>query len=808
MEYVPGEPIIAYCDRHRLSISQRLKLFEALCEGVQHAHQKGIIHRDLKPSNVLVTLQDEQPVPRIIDFGVAKATSQSLTDRSLFTQIGALIGTPEYMSPEQAELTPLDVDTRSDIYSLGIVLYELLVGVLPFDAARFRRSGLDEIRRIIREEEAPRPSLRVGQSEDSVQVIAARRRSDPAKLPRLLRGDLDWIVLKALEKDRTRRYQTANGFALDIRRHLNDEPVAAGPPRASYRLNKFVRRHRVGVTLAASIALLLFLFTVGMAVQAQRVAREAARANEAEAEARVEAANATAVVEFLQNDLLAQASAATQANPATAPDPDIKVRTALDRAAEAVGQRFNDRPRVEASIRDTIGETYLGLGLYPEAERQLERSLELRRHELGDVDPETIGTMSSLGDVYRQAGKYALAEPLLKEAVENGTRFLSADHDTTLTSMGNLAIVYRNAGKYAEAEALYVQVLDKYRRIKGGQNVGTLTNMNNFGILLLAQGKNAAAEEQFAETVRLEEIVLGRAHPKTMIAINNLALAYLRRGKFEDSEVLFVEMLEWCRRVWGPRHPGTLTAEANLADVYRMQGRFVEAEALYREAMSVGRIAQGDTHPNTLLTLHKVALLYRDTGRIQQASVLADTVLESRRRVLGEQHPDTLTTRESVAEISMRQGKYRTAESLLMDVLASRRQVLTPEHPDTLRTVVLISEVQFAEQKYAEAESRLRELARLYEERGTQEWSRYHCLSLLGGVLVRQGHYSAAEPLLSAGHDGFVKSRKSIPASWSTIITRNATWLAELYRGSGQPEKAHAWLVKTKELEIQARRPY
>jgi eukaryotic-like serine/threonine-protein kinase len=256
MELVRGIPITDYCDKNQLSPPERLELFISVCQAIQHAHQKGIIHRDVKPSNVLVTSHDGKPVAKVIDFGVAKAIHQHLTERTIYTNFAQMIGTPLYMSPEQAEMSGLDIDTRSDIYSLGVLLYELLTGTTPLEKKRLREAAYDEIRRLIREEEPPKPSTRLSSS-DSIALVAAQRRMEPAKLSKLVRGDLDWITMKALEKDRTRRYETANGLARDIQRYLSDEPVEASPPSATYRLRKLARKHRTALTTAAAFAGLL-----------------------------------------------------------------------------------------------------------------------------------------------------------------------------------------------------------------------------------------------------------------------------------------------------------------------------------------------------------------------------------------------------------------------------------------------------------------------------------------------------------------------------------------------------------------------
>src|SRR5438874_526094 len=281
MELVKGIPITDYCDRARLTTRERLELFTQVCHAVQHAHQKGVIHRDLKPSNILVTLHDDKPVPKVIDFGIAKATGQVLTDKTLFTNYAQMLGTPLYMSPEQAQISGLDVDTRSDVYSLGVLLYELLTGTTPFDKQRLREAAYDEMRRIIREEDPPKPSTRLSTMGEKITAVSAHRHTDPKHLSQLVHGELDWIVMKSLEKDRTRRYETANGLARDVERHLRDEAVQACPPSAGYRFRKFARRNKRGLVLVAGLAVMLLVAALSLAVSTYLVWREQGRTREA-----------------------------------------------------------------------------------------------------------------------------------------------------------------------------------------------------------------------------------------------------------------------------------------------------------------------------------------------------------------------------------------------------------------------------------------------------------------------------------------------------------------------------------------------
>jgi eukaryotic-like serine/threonine-protein kinase len=449
MEYVAGVPITLYCDHHRFSIRDRLELFIHVCEGVQHAHQKAIIHRDLKPSNILVMEVDGRAVPKIIDFGVAKALTQKLTADTMFTRVGMLVGTPEYMSPEQANSSGQDIDTRTDVYSLGIIFYELLAGGPPIE---LRKITLEEFLRRLREDEPVKLSNKIRTHDQATSTeVARKRQSEPLTLAKQMRGELDLIALKALEKDRSRRYSSPSDFAADIRRYLNNEAVMAVPASAAYRARKFARRYRTALVTACAFALVLIAAAVVSIRQSLRANREAAVAE--------------AVNNFLQNDLLAQASAAAQSGPSAKPDPHLEVRTALDRAAERIEGKFRKQPEVEAAIRTTIGQTYTDLGLYPEARKQLERALDLYRQVLGARNPKTIKTISRLGHIADLQGRYEDAQALFRQALESQGRMLGAEHPDTLISMNGLAGVYYSQGKYAQAEALDSQTLEIRRRV-------------------------------------------------------------------------------------------------------------------------------------------------------------------------------------------------------------------------------------------------------------------------------------------------------------------------------------------------------
>jgi len=645
MELVRGRPLTEYCDARRLSIKDRLDLFVQICSAVQHAHQKGIIHRDLKPSNLLVTELDGQPVPKVIDFGVAKALSAvgALTDRTLYTAFGTVVGTPLYMAPEQVGPSALDVDTRSDLYALGVVLYELLTGTTPLERRRLKQAAWDEVRRVIREEEAPRPSLRLSSS-DALPSLAASRQTEPLKLTRIVRGDLDWIVMKCLEKDRTRRYETASGLARDIERYLHDEPVEASPPSRRYRLRKFARKHRRLIGTAAGFVLLVAAgagVSTWQAVRARAAERAALLARDNAAaqllQAKRSEARANAVLKFFQAKVLSAARPKGQEGGLSR---DATVREALDRAEPDIATSFAGEPLVEASIRNTLGVSYWYLGDQEKALQQQERAVALRRQELGPGHPETVGAMNDLAIVLDRMGKFAEEQKILEVVVAVKRRTLGPEDPVTLRSVNNLATVLAMQGLLEDAVKLAKETLEIQRRVEGPESITTLRSMYNLAIMRRHLGRWAEARPLFDESLETLRRVYGPDHQDTLRVVNGLGELVLDQRQPAKARALFEEALKGQRSVLGPTSEETVLTMINLADTARLEGRLDEARRLAEEADALNGRTLGPEHPQTLFGLTILSSIARDQGRLGDARKGYEKALAVLRRTLSARAPE------------------------------------------------------------------------------------------------------------------------------------------------------------------------
>ncbi|MEM6472763.1 MAG: tetratricopeptide repeat protein [Planctomycetota bacterium] len=684
MELVKGIPLNEYCDVHRLTIQDRLNLFQQICGAVQHAHQKGIIHRDLKPSNILVESHDGKPVPKVIDFGLAKATTgMQLTEQSLFTGFGTVLGTPQYMAPEQATFNALDVDTRADVYALGVILYELLTGTTPITRDTLRKAALEKMLRLIREQDAPAPSSRLSSS-DNAPSMAACRQIEPARLGRFMKGELDWIVLKALSKDRDRRYETANGFARDLARFLNHEPVQAGPPSASYRLKKFVRRNRPQVIAASLVLVALVAGVIGTTLgllEARRHEQAAVDAREAESERaegerkakelagtrliQVEAEKqradeekqiAEAVNDFLQNKLLAQADTTEQANALldrgerseeAKYNPTIKElldRAASELAPDSIEANFPQQPRVQAQILRTVGDAYHGIGESEKAIPFLIRSVDLFRVQLGLDHPETLHGMSKLAVAYRDAGQLEKAMLLLERTLTLQKARLGLDHPGTLNSMNSLALDYLVTGQLDRAVSLYEQTLTLRRAKLGPNHPDTLTSMNNLADGYRAIGQLDKALPLLKETLTLRKKQLGLDHPNTLTSMNNLAQGYRAAGMLDMALPLWEQTLKLRKLKLGPDHPSTLSSMNNLASTYRTAGKLDKALPLYEQTLKLRKAKLGPDHPSTLNSMNNVAVGYWAMKRLDRSIPLLEELLPLTEKKLGRGHASTQRT--------------------------------------------------------------------------------------------------------------------------------------------------------------------
>ncbi len=679
MEWVAGEPLTVHCDGQNLGIPARLELFTQVCRAVMHAHTKGIIHRDLKPSNVLVGSQDGRAHAKVIDFGIAKATLERLGDHSLVTESRQFMGTPAYMSPEQAA-GELDIDTRTDIYALGVLLYELLTGTTPFESDTLRGANRDELQRLIREVDPPPPSTRLTRSRKSLEVIASSRDTTPQRLGASLRGELDWIVMRALEKDRARRYQTVGELAADVERHLTGEPVLAAPPGALYRARKLLRKHRWGVGLGAGVAvalvagLTLALWQARIAAQERDLARGWAREAEAAQRLSEQRGKETEQVALFEAQRLRRIDVPRMGSRILADIREGARRGMVRSGAVGVGERLEHLDELlghlnptDLALRTLDGSLFEGTRIAIESEYGAQPAVAAR-------------LLHTLGDILRDLGMTERAEELLVRAVELRRELLGDPHPDTLEALNSLGSLRLFQSRMAEAEACFREVHGARLAQLGGGHEDTLIARNNLGIALLSQGKLQDAGSELEAVLEGYQALFGPGHPEVLAAQGSLGGLSIEQGRPERAEPYFRAALEGLRKAHGPDDPRPLVMTSNLALSLERQERLAEAEEHYRGALERARRALGEDHPYSLLFKSNLGYLLCSRGQLHEAEALSLEALEARLRLMGDDHRDTLQSLHNVGVLRAAQGQLELAEQHLRAVLTRRLVALRPGH--------------------------------------------------------------------------------------------------------------------------------
>lgn len=695
MEYVDGQPIDRYCQRHKLSTRDRLRLLLPVCDALRLAHQNLIVHRDLKPDNILVT---EQGVPKLLDFGIAKVLSEvPVSPQKNATRVL----TPEYASPEQARGEP--VTTATDIYSLGGVLYKLVTGSVPHQLAD--KSPLETVRAICDE--------------------GVRK---PSELQRELAGDIDSILLKALHKDPQRRYRSVDQFAADIERLLEGKPVLARPDTIWYRSGKFVRRYFLALSMSAAMVLLLGAFALLQAVQLRQTRRERDRANR--------------ITDFMTTMFKVS-------DPSEARGSSVTAREILDKASSGIEAGLAQDPQAEAEMIHVMGTVYHHLGLYSRAETLMRRAVELRRRVLGPENADTLQSMDELVVILGAETHYSEEEKLARQVLEVRRRTLGPQNQDTLTSELSLAACLNSEGRFDEAAKLAREVLDARRKVLGSDNRDTLSAMQTLGRSLERKGQYPEAEQVFRTILEARRRVQGPDHPDTLMATENLGWILFREGRLGEAEGYLRQAVDTSRRVLGPEHPNALGYMLNFATDLSAEGRVGEAEELQRALLEVDRRVRPAAY-QTIVAEESLGMSLLHEGQYVEAEKLLQEALESGRRTLGADHPAVLNISAEMGRVLTREGHSVEGENLERETLDSQRRILAPEHQDTMVTETYLADALLSQGRYAEAETLARQtLAVQLRVFGQHHADTLSTLQSLGIALARQHRYEEAKKLFN-----------------------------------------------------------
>ena len=783
MELVRGVRHDEYCNQQQLTTRQRVELFIGVCEAVQHAHQKGVIHRDLKPSNVLVTEESGRPTPKIIDFGIAKATGQKLTQETVVTTYGQALGTLAYMSPEQAEMSGLDVDTRTDVYSLGVTLYELLAGAIPLDPNHVGAPAF-VAQLIQRDQTMPTLSQRLaGLTKQQLAQRATQHGTESGSLKKELTGDLQWIIQKAIEKDRARRYETANGLAMDLKHYLADEPIMARPPSAAYRAGKFTRRHKLGVTFAATLAVLLVGVAVNQTIQADRIAlaRDEAEAQRVRAENEAEAARQT-------TDFLVELFEVS--DPSEARGNSITAREVLDRGARRIEFLLGDQPAIQADLMDAIGTVYRSLGLYAESRALLEQVLTTRRTLYGSNHVQVARSKSNLAQVMGLQAEFEEAKQLYEEAIRTLRASPDADEGDVALSVFGLAVVHTLEGDFEAADSRLRQAIELQRGGTNARSLDLARSLDELGMNLAYQGQYEEAEPLVREALAIRrDLIPSGIHPDLEESLNNLGVFLYQRDGYEEAEQLFREALSMKLQLVDEGHPDVATVMNNLAMTLHDRGLYEEAEAYYAQALAIRVTSLGESHPAVASSLNNLSFVYNDLGRTGQALEYSRRALEVYRNAYEGDHPDIAIGLTNLANRLVDNGDHAAAESMLTEALAMTLRIFPGNHPDVALTRIAMAKFLLE----TERPERAVELATAANESLTEAVGDDHrwtarARSVQGMALVALGQFARAEPLVVRAYETLRTSGGS-PESVRSALRG----VADLYLAWGRPEEAEPY---------------